>query len=495
MRQNTATILPARQDSPLFSVADIRQMEAQLFSQQDSFAIMQQAAQAIFAAIHLPPRSDTVVHVVLGSGNNAGDGLLLAALLQQDGQRVKAYRLFTKPFVGDAGKAYELACQRGVTIVPFTAFTCQANDRIVEAVFGIGLDRPISGLPHVAIKHINQQKQKYKTLRVYAVDIAAGIQADTGQVLGCALQADETITFIGDKIGLHTADGKAASGKVSVAALGASHPHVGSAFLYEYASPVDVGKGNAHKGDFGHVLTIGGGQGMFGAAALAAVSSLKVGVGKSSLFTHSDYQSQYHLEKTPLYEVMRCLSLDNLSMYSALVLGVGLGRTTWGKHVFEQTLKQREQQPIVIDADGLYHLANVGEPPIPHVVSPPVIITPHEAEAARLLKTDLATLCQDKPAAAKALAKQYHAIVVLKGAGTLISDGQNLWINRSGNVNLATAGSGDVLAGMIGGYLAQGVKPLDAALYAVYQQGLAADRYADRHAGKSLRAGDIWDYL
>ncbi|PID66315.1 MAG: hypothetical protein CR975_03615 [Gammaproteobacteria bacterium] len=490
--------LPPRQDKPLFNVAAIRQMEQDLFTQKDSFTVMQGAARSVFEVI-LPTLNDAAktVHIILGSGNNAGDGLVLAALLKQAGQRVIAYRVFDKAFTGDAEKACQMAVQYGVCIQAFTPFACQPGDIIVEAIFGIGFDRPANGLAHDAIQHINRLKNNSSGIDVYAVDIPAGIVSDTGQALGVFVQADNTITFIADKIGLHTADGKAASGIVHIATLGANRPCVSDTLVYTYENAYEKidfqALANKHKGNFGHALIVGGGTGMFGAAALSAVSSLKAGAGKASIYAHPDYHSQYHLGNTPLYEVMRCTDLSDISAYSAVVLGTGLGRTAWSKNVFAQTRQavQPNSSPLLLDADGLYHLADTtldNEQPV-------AVITPHEAEAARLLHTDVARIRRNKPAAVKQLAKQFSCVAVLKGAGTLTSDGQCVWINPTGNINLASAGTGDVLAGMIGGYLAQGFAPLDAALYGVYRHGLAADRYARQHTGKSLRASELWDYL
>lgn len=522
-----------RIDTPLYSVAQIRTAEQALFQTEDSYAVMIRAAQGLCDVITADySASARTVHIILGAGNNAGDGLVAAALLKKYGFRVCAYTVFSHEFSGDAAKAADLARAENVDIQPFTPFACKSDDIIIEAVFGIGLDRPAAGNAKVAIEHINICKAQHCGLAVYAVDVPAGINANTGASLGIAVQADKTVTFIDDKIGLHTANGKGCAGEVIVCALEAhiitqpvitrneervtqqpsptlqmffsteetrstvagdcraspSLSMTGSIFRYHYEIPQLAARHNTHKGDYGHALIIGGGQGMFGAAALASVSALKVGTGKASVYSHPDYAAQFHLNHTPLYEVMLTDNLQRLSPYSAVVLGVGLGRDHWGKVTFEQTL-YTAKQPLLIDADGLWHLAahkkheNIS------------IITPHEAEAARLLNLSIEAIRQDKPSAVLMLAQQFQCVVVLKGAGTLISDGQKIWINESGNACLATAGTGDVLAGMIGGYLAQGLSALDAALYGVYRHGLAADHYLLQHGDKTLRASDLWAML
>ncbi|PIE45622.1 MAG: bifunctional ADP-dependent NAD(P)H-hydrate dehydratase/NAD(P)H-hydrate epimerase [Gammaproteobacteria bacterium] len=492
-----------RQDFPLLTVTDIRRLEQALFEIEESYAVMQRAALGLFEVITgdfpqaLPGQT---VHVVLGSGNNAGDGLEVATLLKQAGFSVIAYCVFEQPFSGDADEAYIIAKNTGVKIGSFFSFDCGDDDIIVEALFGIGFDRPAKGLVKVAIEHVNLTKKQQPNVTVYAVDVPTGIVADTGARLGECVMADKTVTFIADKIGLHTSDGKGAAGKVIVKDLGADlcHAHRSAThFYYTYRQREVPQHGNRHKGNFGHTLVVGGNQGMFGATALASVSALKVGVGKASVYSHPDYHSQFHWRGTPLYEVMRCLDISNIAAYSAIVLGPGLGRNTWGINTFDQVIEQLNKQRLLIDADGLYHLSNLSTNELDGLIESSGIdvITPHEAEAARLLDCRIDAIRADKPIAVRQLAQQYRCIAVLKGAGSLISDGEAVWINTTGNINLATAGTGDVLAGMIGGYLAQGLSPLEAALYGVYQHGLAADTYLAKYRQKSMRASDLWQFF
>ena len=490
--------LPSRQDVALANTSDIRRLEQALMQKQASFQVMQNAAAVVFDLIkknHPDKSHHFTIHIILGSGNNAGDGLLLAARLKKAGYRVKAFSVFDKAFVGDAEKAYQVALNAGVNLATFSPFSCEQHDVIVEAIFGIGLNRGADGLAQQAIDYINHCRANLPGVKVYAIDIPAGILPNTGKALGSAVNADYTTSFIADKIGLHTGAGKGHAGIVINDRLQADKLSQKNSptFLYHYQMPKPSSQTNQHKGHFGHALVMGGGQGMFGATALAAISSLKVGVGKSSIYAHPDYDSQYHIDNTALYEVMRCLDLANLSIYSTVILGPGLGRQPWGEELFQTSLKNLSSLRhcrVLIDADGLFYLANQQQDQ-PHID----IITPHEAEAAKLLSCDIEEIRNDKISAAKQLAEKYHCIAVLKGAGTIISDGKTCWINSTGNLNLATAGTGDVLSGMIGGYLAQGFSAQDAALYGVFKHGLAADHYAQSHTGKSLRASDIWNYL
>ncbi len=539
------------QEYPLFSIAEIRAFEQALFLQHNSYKVMENAGHSVVDAImndfpqlrenqtNQISQTNQTIHIVLGSGNNAGDGLVVAGVLKQKGCNVVAYQTTNQIFIGDAQKAFEFALANNVSIIPFQPFVCGKSDIIIDALFGIGLSRAVEGIAQNAIQHINTCRRKNPQVTVYAIDVPSGLFADTGTVIkhcgvdnygmdNCVI-ADVTITFIADKIGLHTGDGKYYAGKVLVAPLGAEEyiqNYPATVFRYSYQHNDNKRLvSNQHKGDFGHSLVIGGGKNLFGAAALSAISTLKVGVGKVSLLTHHDYHNQYHIKETPLYEVMRCVHLptvEDLDIFSTVILGPGLGRDDWGKEYFDRVMqrlsqyqlhKHKPQQqcknkklPVLIDADGLWHLANADINNTDSNTMPVIaVITPHEAEAARLLHTDIDTLCADKISAVKELAQRYRCIAVLKGAGTLISDGKTVWINTTGNVNLATAGSGDVLAGIIGGYLSQinlqaDKKPdnkllINSVLYSVYKHGLAADSYAHNHHDKSLRATEIWDYL
>ncbi len=457
-----------RLETPLYSVAEIRQMEALLFVHQDSFDVMRQASQCVADTIlaDFPePIPGQTVHVLLGSGNNAGDGLLAGVSLQEKGFRVMAYRLIDKPFTGDAQKAYQAALAAGLDIVTQTEdIAANGNDIVIDAILGIGLAGPLQGNLKIIVDKLNRLVDRQENITVYAVDVPTGVMADTGQCPGSAVVADKTITFIGDKIGLHSGQGKGYAGLVSCHNLGANRLQCETKptiFRYRCETYRWDAQRNTHKGDYGHALTIGGGKGMFGAAALSAVSALKVGTGKSSIYSDATYATQFHLENTALYEVMRCQALSDLSAYSAIIFGVGLGRDAWGQEVFSQLeASMADTQPLLIDADGLWHLA------AKRFAKPISVITPHEAEAARLLDCEIKTIRENKPQAVHTLAKTFDCLAVLKGAGTLISDGRR-----------------------------QGFTALDACLYGVYQHGLAADKYYEKHRKKSLRASDLWDYF
>lgn len=494
--------------TPLADTATIRACEAKLFLHHDSFFVMQQAAMALFQAILPRLKPKTCVHIVLGAGNNAGDGMLLASLLKQADKQVRCYRVFDKPYQGDAQKAAIALQQAAIPYLPLTDLPINADSMrdaiVVDALLGIGFKGRLTETASQAVLAINACRAH--GAYVVAVDLPSGIVADTGHhgedinevdsnnrdESPPYVTADMTVTFIADKIGLATHIGKTAAGEIQQASL-ASEPINSDIFRYQF-KPIAVTDSHANKSDFGHALLIGGGKGMFGAAALAAISAIKAGAGKSSLFSHPDYQTQYQAADFALYEVMRVADFSQLSTFSAIGLGMGLSRNDWGRSIFDdffkhyQTLNQKI--PLLLDADALYFLAQTA-----YTVD---VITPHEAEAARLLGCTVNAIRHDKITAVKTLAKTFNCIAVLKGAGTLISNGKQVAINQTGNVNLASGGTGDVLAGLISGYLAQckDVKDyFDAVCYAVFRHGKAVDDYLQAHQTKSLRASDLWRYF
>jgi len=458
---------------------------------------MQRAAKAAYDNIvpDIKGRKQATIHVLLGNGNNAGDGLLLASLLKAANYRVIAYCVAGKAFTGDAAKAADSATSQQLELIAYNGFCCGESDIIVDAMLGIGLSRPPQGLLLRAIENVNRCRQQRPNCLVYAIDIPTGLHADTGAVMTAAVIADKTITFIADKIGLHSADGRGIAGKVIIEPLDMQkHDVVSNISAFHFLpcpSTQSFDHSNRHKGDFGHALMIGGHTGMFGAIALSSVSALKVGTGKVSALSHPSAAVRYDFDGEWMFEVMRAAVLDDLSPFSAIGLGPGLGRDKWSQDTFEAVMHQRPALPLLVDADGLFFLKQYRGNFCASV------ITPHEGEAAALLKMSAAAVRADKPAAVRSLANNYRCIAVLKGTGTLVSDGNKVWINQTGNINLATAGSGDVLSGMITGYLAQGYDALTSALYAVFQHGRAADAYSKNQAfpGKTMRASDLWQFF
>ncbi|MFH1059309.1 MAG: NAD(P)H-hydrate dehydratase [Pseudomonadota bacterium] len=451
-----------------------------------------------------------------GRGNNGGDGLAMARILVNRGVACTAY-LFCRgaDLTGDAAANLAVAQACGVEVVELPdEAACDrhqaalaGHDIYLDALLGTGLNAPVKGRIAQAIELINNLGRP-----VLAVDIPSGLSAQTGQPLGAAVRATLTATFGLVKLGLALDPGNHV-GQLSLVDIGIPPAVVEDlgcqAFLPDLATVADLlpaRPAGAHKGSFGHLLVVGGSLGKSGAPCLAALGGLRAGAGlvtaalpaglnlvaEAKLTAAMSEPLPQHSEGGLSLAGLPVL-IDLCAQRQALVLGPGLGGHPESRDLARRLLAVC-QTPAVIDADGLNALAESPEPAA--IASPSAVITPHPGEAARLLGTDTAGIIADRPAAARALAAQLGAVAVLKGARTLVAapDGQ-LWVNPTGNPLLASGGSGDVLAGVIGGLLAQGAPALAAAIAGVYVHGLAADLASADFGARGLMAEELIDYL
>jgi len=451
--------------------------------------LMSRAGQAVFQCIRMQwPQTQSIV-VFCGSGNNAGDGYIIAQLALEAGLSVIVYSLANlEKITGDALIAYQRYRRAKGVVIPFQGEPLNDIDVIVDALLGSGLDRPVTGLYEQAIAIINQS-----SARVIAVDNPSGLNTNTGSVMGCAVKADTTVTFIALKQGLFTGQAADYCGEIVYDSLGV--PEV--IFQGVLPTAVRVIKSSflrrercSHKGHFGHVLIIGGDLGYSGAARLAGEAALRVGAGLVSIATRSEHAGLMNINRPELmcHGVTRAEQLaELLDKASVVVIGPGLGQSSWAKDLFSQTLVARK--PLVVDADGLNLLAQFPR------TNPDWILTPHPGEAARLLKMSTATLQDDRFAAALELQAKYQGVVVLKGAGTLICSEEECGVSVSGNPGMASGGMGDVLSGVIGGLVAQGLSLKEAAQQGAYGHGRAADLAAEQQGERGLLASDLMPYL
>jgi NAD(P)H-hydrate epimerase len=375
-----------------------------------------------------------------------------------------------------------------VSIAAFQAGQTIDAAVIVDALFGIGLARQVTGCYAEAIQAINTS-----AAAVIAVDVPSGLQADTGHVMGCAVKADSTVTFIGLKQGLFTGQAAEYVGEIVYAALAVPESVLQSvpcAAVRLVKKPLPPRHRCAHKGHYGQVLIIGGALGFSGAARLAGEAALRVGAGLVSIATRAEHAGFMTVGRPELMchgvETARQLALL-LEKSSVVVIGPGLGQSDWAKQLF--IVAAASGKPLVIDADGLNLLANAP------VVKSNWILTPHTGEAARLLGCSTAQIQQDRFAAVAAIQRGYHGIAVLKGSGTLIASAHEIAVSTTGNAGMASGGMGDVLAGVIGGLLAQGLSLSEAAQQGVYCHGLAADWAAEKEGERGLLASDLMNYL
>ncbi len=461
------------------------------------FTLMSRAGRAAFEVLQEQWPDQGPLHIFCGPGNNGGDGSIVAALAAARRIPVHLYQLGdTAKITGDALTARQRAEQAGVTAQPWRGEINLDEGIIIDAMLGTGLGGDVRE-PYVgAIQHIN-----HSGLPVLALDIPSGLCADTGRVLGGAVRAERTITFIGCKQGLLTGAGPDLSGlinytdlEVPLEAFEKLPCQARMLELDECLAALPSRPLHAHKGLFGSVLVLGGDHGMGGAALMAAEAAGRCGAGLVSVGTRGEHVAGI-LARRP--EVM-CHNLGAMADARQLVasatvvaVGPGLGQNPWGEQLLYAAAES--DKPLVVDADALNLLAG-GK-----LVSPGRrdnwILTPHPGEAARLLGTDTKTVQSDRFAAVRELQARFGGVVLLKGSGTLIaSDEQTIDVSCYGNPGMASGGMGDVLSGVLAGLLAQGLTPLEATRLGVCLHGAAADLAAE--AGeRGLLATDLMPHL
>lgn len=452
--------------------------------------LMDRAGQALFDAIrgHYPQARRWLI--CCGLGNNGGDGQVLACLAQQAGIAVEIIQLGdAERLRGAAQFQYARARRAGVPLRPFQDPLPKA-DLIVDGLFGIGLDRPVSGAWLAAIEAINRHPAP-----AVAIDIPSGLHADSGRALGGAVRARLTVSFIGLKQGLFTADGPEYCGRIRFAGLevparvyAGAIPAARRLDWSRLRSSLPRRHRTTHKGDCGHVLVIGGAPGMSGAVRLAGEAALRCGAGLVSIATHPQHAFAIAQQRPELM----CHGVEHpvdllplLRKASFVVLGPGLGTLDWSLGLYEAALAS--ERPLLLDADGLNLLAQR-----PRRL-PDAIITPHPGEAARLLGCSSTAIQDDRFAAAEALRQGFAEVAVLKGAGTLIAaDGhQPVGLCSGGNPGMASAGMGDALSGIIAALAGQGLEPRQAAELGVALHAEAGDRAARRMGERGLLASDL----
>jgi NAD(P)H-hydrate epimerase len=442
------------------------------------------------------------IAVICGTGNNGGDGFVLARLAHESAIQARVLLVGAPARVGgDALRALDAARAAGVPLQAFDAAAAADADLLVDALLGTGLTGAVRAEHAAAIGWINAA-----TLPVLAIDLPSGLCSDTGAVLGAAVRATHTISFIGRKRGLYTGaapalagtrhfDGLDVPGAVYEAVAPAARLLAPGARMPALAPRAR----NAHKGHFGHVLVIGGNAGMGGAAALAAEAAARCGAGLVSVAVHPGNETAV-LARRP--EAMaRAVRFAHeleplLARASVIVAGPGLGRGPWAQQLLGRALAAR--LPTVLDADALNALA-AGEVGTAHADPARWILTPHPGEAARLLGASGESIARDRFAALAELLARYSGTVVLKGAGTLVGSAcdadRSPGVCAHGNPGMASGGMGDVLSGVLGALLAQGLAPAHAARLGVWLHARAADLAAHEGGERGLLATDLMPWL
>ena len=471
----------------LHDAAQVRALDARLMAAGTSGAVlMQRAAQAAWRALRRRWPQVRKLCVLAGPGNNAGDGYLLAVLARRAGWDVQVYSLADPARLRDAAaQAYAEACAQGLQVQPWHA-EAVLDGLLVDAMLGTGLAGELREPYASAVARINASG-----LPCLALDIPSGLCADTGRLWGAAVRADLTVTFIALKLGLFTGAGPDQVGELCFAdlqadaALCAAAPAMAQRLTAGNLQRLPARPRTTHKGRCGRLLVVGGERGYGGAALLAAQSGLRGGAGMVSLATREEHVAGA-LARCPELMVRGLLSsgqlLALLPGHDVLVVGPGLGQGAWGRSLLTAAAQFEGAQ--VWDADALNLLA-AGRVQI----RAGAVLTPHPGEAARLLGCSLVEVQDDRPAAALRLAQRYQAVVVLKGAGSLVTDGHTLRLCEHGHPAMAGPGLGDVLAGLIGALLAQGLAALPASELAVWLHARAGERLGQ--AGRGLLASEL----
>jgi len=475
----------------LYRTAQVRELDRIAIQEVgiSGFELMSRAGYEVFQWFRNKCPNSESVAVFCGAGNNAGDGYIIARLALEAGLKVSVYCLANpENSKGDALTAYQNYTQANGTVIPFQGDETIDADVIVDALLGTGLDRPVTGLYAQAIQLINKS-----AAYIVAVDSPSGLNADTGNVMGCAVKADCTVTFIALKQGLLTGQAADYCGEICYASLAVPETifqAVLPSAVRVVKTPLPRRQRCSHEGNYGHVLIIGGDLGYSGAAILAGEAALRVGAGLVSIATRPEHAGLMNLNRPELmcHGVSSAKQLSGLlEKASVVVIGPGLGQSEWAAELFMATLAA--QKSMIIDADGLNILAGLS------ITHPDWILTPHPGEAARLLKCSTTDIEQDRFASVLAIQANYGGVAILKGAGTLIASKNQCAVSTTGNPGMASGGMGDVLSGVIAGLLAQGLSLQDAAQQGVYRHGQAADRAAEKDGERGLLASDLMPYL
>ena len=462
----------------LYTAAQVRALDqAAIASGMPGGALMARAGAAAYQRLRARWPEARRITLLCGAGNNGGDGYVLARLARADGLDVTLLQLGDVSQLGaDAQGMLEAWLGMGGRLEAFQELP-RRSDVIVDALLGIGLERPVAGEWARAVEAVNAQRAP-----VLAIDIPTGLHADTGRVLGTAIRAAATLSFIGLKQGLFTGAGPACCGDVYFDGLGVPAVIYASEILAarrldwaKVSDQVEPRRRDAHKGDFGHVLVVGGAPGFSGAARLAGEGALRAGAGLVSVATHPAHAAHLNTGRPEL--MVRGIADPRelsplLERASAVAMGPGLGREPWGVGLIERVLAAGK--PLVMDADALNWLAGA------RLRRDDWVLTPHPGEAARLLGCTAAEIQADRFSALRRLQDLYGGTIVLKGAGTLVLGPSQRppGVCSQGNPGMASGGSGDVLTGMMAALLGRGLDPEQAAEAAVCLHAAAGDRAA-----------------
>ena len=485
----------------LYSADIVKLIERQAVSLEgyELYELMQRAGLAAWQRLQEWPGKISKLTVIGGSGNNAGDGFILACHAHEANIPVEVLTVKEQPtFKGDALLAYEKLLATSISIKPFAAEHLHETDVVVDAILGTGFIGALREDYLAVIEAVNEWRSDSADHWVLALDIPSGLAADTGTVDPVAIYADDCISFIDLKPGMVTGRAREYCPRWCVADLDITAASRADKAITAWIDDSEAlihslpkRDKSSHKGNFGHLLLIGGDYGFGGAILMAAQAAARTGVGRLTVLTRDSHVapilSQFPEAMIRSIEDPADPMLNQLlHQVDAVVIGPGLGTQDWGKALLNELLSV--DLPMLIDADGLNNLAD-----LPSRKSN-WVLTPHPGEAGRLAAKTTSEIEKNRYQSVADLQANYGGIVVLKGAGTLISNGCTTTVCNRGNPGMATAGMGDILSGIIGSLLAQGLESFEAARIGVSLHAMAGDSAAE-DGEKGLLATDLLEPL
>lgn len=487
-------------NNALYSTAQVYALDAAaIASGIPGIQLMKRAGRAAFDLLLERFPAPELITVYCGAGKNGGDGYVLAALAAQRLLPVQVIQLTPgDKLTGEARTAYEFAVQERVKIIPFADAQAPTEGVVVDALLGIGLQGDVRPNFAEAINQINASG-----LPVLAIDIPSGLNGDTGATHGAVVNAALTITYIGIKRGLLTGRGPAVCGEIVLSELripgeiyAQEEPTTEYLHLIDLLGALAPRAADAHKGNFGHVLVIGGDHGYGGAVIMAAEAAARSGAGLVSVATRPEYVIPL-LTRCPEIMVRGVNSGQELEALlvrpTVIVIGPGLGRSPWSEQLLQKAAASG--LPMVVDADALNIIAE-GRVLPNFAARADWLLTPHPTEAARLLGVTTPEINADRFTSISKLQQKFGGAVILKGAGSLIlGDSGITGVVTDGNPGMATGGMGDVLSGILGALIAQGVAIEDAAQLGAVLHASAADLAAEKIGQRGLIATDIIPYV
>lgn len=482
--------------------------------------LMEAASKAVADRLcELASKEDDILFLC-GSGNNGGDGFACARMMKHRGYSVRVFCVGDPAKLkGDAKINFDMLSGYSVSVLTMeqgSAFNliAEQSEWIVDALFGTGLDRPLRGFPAQIVDNVNKLHDNGKT-KVLSIDVPSGIEGDTGRILGTAIRADETVTFCRLKPGLLLYPGRDHAGKVTVADIGIPEniPTLQEAKCFKLDKEdlqewIPARKSRSHKGLYGKVLSVAGSRHMVGAAFFAGSAAYKVGAGlvecaipekaANVLMSRLPEAITYPYDDTESADLT--WMSEKTEAATTVICGPGLSTKPYAKEILKTLLVSLSKDKVlVLDADALNLLAaNDDLKELVKKRDGNTVLTPHMGEASRLLKESVAEIMSDPVCYVRKLAEEYHSVAVLKDALTLVAEykgAERIFFNSTGNNGMSTAGSGDVLSGVIAGLSAQGMKAFEAACCGVYVHGAAGDLAKEELGTYGMMAGDILSHI